>query len=183
MQDTLDQPAADSLADEASGTDRMLAAKLWANPCWFAFRFNYIALRYNGPLYDWIRREHGLSRPEYVVLWSLALCSGAQARDIAETAGFPRNTLSRAIARVEALGLLRREADADDQRAQLLWLTEAGEALIRATMPAFVAQEQAMLDPLSAQERKTLSRLLAKVVLRAADWPRQIDPPDEEPAP
>ena len=64
--------------------ERMLDAKLWDNPCWLAFRLNYLALRYNTPLYDWVQRSHGLSRVEYVVIYSLALTDGGQARDISE---------------------------------------------------------------------------------------------------
>ena len=68
----------------------MLQAKLWANPCPFAFRINYLALLYNTPLYDWIQNDYGLLRPEYVVLYSLALVEGGSARDISHTSGFPK---------------------------------------------------------------------------------------------
>lgn len=162
-------------AEGASGLDAMTEAKLWRNPCWLAFRFNYLALRYNLPLYGWIKREHGLSRPEYVALYSLALCEGAQARDIAATSGFPKNTVSRAVSRLEALGLIRRGEDAADRRAKPLFLTEAGRALYAETLPAFVAHERRMLDALTEEERATLSRLLARVVLNSVDWPRRLD--------
>jgi MarR family transcriptional regulator, temperature-dependent positive regulator of motility len=157
------------------GRDAMLDAKLWANPCWFSFRLNYLALRYNGPLYDWIRRDHGLSRPEYVVVYSLALSDGGQARDITATSGFPKNTLSRAIARIEGLGLVERRPLPGGGRSQSLHLTAAGWALFRATLPAFVAHERAMLAALSAEEQQTLSRLMAKMVMAAGDLPDRIE--------
>ncbi|MDT8344534.1 MAG: MarR family winged helix-turn-helix transcriptional regulator [Thermohalobaculum sp.] len=157
-----------------SGMDRMIEAKLWRNPCWFAFRLNYLALRYNGPLYDWVRRRYGLSRPEYVVIYSLALCEGGQARDITRSSGFPKNTLSRAIARLEKAGLILRRADPADARNQALYLSDAGRALFEATLPCFVAHETTMLAGLSEDERATLSRLLAKMVLGAGDWPTEI---------
>ena len=96
-------------ADGGAGMERMLQTKLWNNPCWLAFRLNYLALRYNTPLYDWVKRTRGLSRVEYVVIYSLALSEGAQARDISDSSGFPKNTLSRAIARLEGLRLIERE--------------------------------------------------------------------------
>lgn len=162
-------------APGASGMDAMLEAKLWRNPCWFSFRLNYLALRYNLPLYDWVRRDHGLSRPEYVVLYSLALADEGCATDIVRTSGFPKNTLSRAIRRIEALGLIARRRDAGDARNQVLSLSAPGRALIDATMPVFVAHERRMLAGLSEEERATLARLLAKVVLDHDAWPESIE--------
>ena len=70
-------------SDELPVMDDMTEAKLWKNPCGMAFRLNYLALRYNTACYDWVQRTHGLSRIEYVVIYSLTLCPGGQARDIA----------------------------------------------------------------------------------------------------
>ena len=84
----------------------MLEAKLWGNPCPFTFRINYLALLYNTPLYTWVQDTYGLKRSEYVVLYSLALADGGSARDISHTSGFPKNTLSRAIKRLELMGLI-----------------------------------------------------------------------------
>ncbi|SEA30214.1 MarR family winged helix-turn-helix transcriptional regulator [Rubrimonas cliftonensis] len=158
-----------------SGMDEMLEAKLWRNPCWFSFRLNYLALRYNLPLYDWVRRVHGLSRPEYVVLYSLALTGAGCATDVVRTSGFPKNTLSRAVRRIEALGLVERRRDEGDGRNQVLTLSQAGRALMEATMPVFVAHERRMLSGLNEEERATLARLMAKVVLDHDAWPDRIE--------
>jgi DNA-binding MarR family transcriptional regulator len=176
---------ATALADAApagrvSGMDAMLEAKLWRNPCWLAFRVNYLALRYNGPLYDWVRRKYGLSRPEYVVIYSLALSGGGQARDITRTSSFPKNTLSRAITRLESLGLIVRSRAAGQGRNQPLNLSETGRALFDESLPVFVEHERAMLSGLTDDERAILSRLMAKVVLGADDWPNEIA--DDAPA-
>ena len=77
----------------STGLAALTEAKLWRNPCWFAFRFNHIALQYNAPLYGWIKRRTGLSRPEFVVIYSLGLLDGTLARDISLSSGFPKNTL------------------------------------------------------------------------------------------
>jgi len=144
--------------------DPMLEAKLWRNPCGFAFRLNYLALCYNLPLYDWVRRRYGLSRPEYVALYSLALCEGGRACDITRTSGFPKNTLSRAVARLEALDLVTRRPGVGDRRNQALFLSPAGRALFDETVPAFVRREAEMLAALTVPERATLARLMAKMV-------------------
>jgi DNA-binding MarR family transcriptional regulator len=158
-----------------AGLDSITEAKLWRNPCWLSFRFNYLALRYNGPLYDWVRRRFGLSRPEFAVIYTLGLHDGALARDIAVSYGFPENTLSRAVAKLVRLGLVRRDSDPADARSRRLRLTEAGGAVLSEATPRFVEEELRLLEALTTEERATLSRLLAKVVARATARP--VDDP------
>ena len=146
-------------------------AKLWQNPCWFAYRFNYLALRYNGPLYSWVERTYGLLRPEYAVIYALGLCDTATARDVGASSGFPKNTLSRAIQSLERRGYVRRERQASDRRSFLLSLTPRGRAIFDETLPSFVGLQAEMIKPLSGSERETLSALLAKIVLHTFAWP------------
>jgi DNA-binding MarR family transcriptional regulator len=155
----------------------MLDAKLWSNPCPFTFRVNYLALLYNTPLYSWIHDTFGLKRPEYVVIYSLALADGSSARDISHTSGFPKNTLSRAINRLELTGLIEARSKAPGGgRKQTLHLSEKGWALFHKTCPAFEAQEKRMLKVLSDGERQMLSELMSKVVLGAQDWAGELPP-------
>ena len=149
----------------------MLQAKLWANPCPFTFRINYLALLYNTPLYDWVQNAYGLLRPEYVVLYSLTLVEGSSARDISRTSGFPKNTLSRAIKRLELMGLIEaRNKVPGGGRRQALRLSAKGWSMINETRPVFEAQENRMLEALSDGERQILSELMSKVVIAAQDW-------------
>ena len=144
--------------------DDMTDAKLWNNPCGLAFRLNYLSLRYNTPCYEWVQQSHGLSRIEYVVIYSLALCPGGQARDIARSSGFPKNSLSRAIAKLETDKYIKRQQDREDKRQQSLFLTSRGQKLFDKTLPAFEQREEQLLDALSEIEQKQLSTLLAKMV-------------------
>lgn len=153
----------------------MLEAKLWANPCPFTFRINYLALLYNTPLYSWIQDSYGLKRPEYVVLYSLALADGGSARDVSDTSGFPKNTLSRAIKRLELMGLIEaREKAPGGGRTQALFLSEKGWEVVHATRPVFEAQEQQMLKTLTEGERQMLFELMSKVVRDAQDWAGEL---------
>jgi MarR family transcriptional regulator, temperature-dependent positive regulator of motility len=145
--------------------DAFTHTRLWRNPCGFAARFNYLALRYNQPLYGWVEERFGLSRVEFVVIYSLGLMDGVTASEIAQSTAFPKNTLSRAVGRLAKLGLVRRGAGGRDRRAQPLALTARGRALLDEALPRFVALEEEMLAPLSLMERETLSALMAKVVL------------------
>lgn len=145
--------------------DALTHARLWRNPCGFAARFNYLALRYNIPLYSWVKQRFGLSRPEFVVLYSLGLVDDMTVSDISASTAFPKNTLSRATKRLIRLGLVLYRDNAGDRRTQPLSLTVAGRAILDEAIPRFVAAEEAMLAPLTLVERETLSLLMAKVVL------------------
>jgi len=156
----------------------MLDAKLWDNPCPFTFRINYLALLYNTPLYTWVHDTYGLKRPEYVVLYSLALADGGSARDISRTSGFPKNTLSRAVKRLELMGLIDARVKVPGSgRKQALYLSDKGWTLFNETRPAFEAQEKRMLKTLSDGERQMLFELMSKVVMGAEDWANAM-PPD-----
>ena len=166
-----------STTQRVTGLNPLTEAKLWRNPCWLAFRLNYLALRYNIPLYGWVEERYGLSRPEFVVIYSLGLHDGALARDISVSSGFPKNTLSRAIRKLCAAGLIERSEDPTDKRSQKLRLRPEGRRIFDEALPHFVAFEERMLQTLSDGEKDTLSRLLAKVVLDSVAWPSEIDAP------
>lgn len=169
------QTAIDQEFSNARTSPDMLDAKLWDNPCPFTFRINYLALLYNTPLYTWVQDTYGLKRPEYVVLYSLALADGGSARDISRTSGFPKNTLSRAIKRLELMGLINARAKAPGGgRKQALHLSEKGWTLFNETRPTFETQEKKMLKVLSDGERQMLFELMSKVVMGAEEWANEM---------
>lgn len=149
--------------------DAFTHARLWRNPCGFSARFNYLSLRYNTPLYGWVEERFGLSRAEFVVIYSLGIMDGLTASEIATSTAFPKNTLSRAVNRIAKLGLIRRIAGETDRRQQNLSLTPKGRAVLAEAMPRFCGLEAEMLAPLSLVEQETLSALMAKVVLAMFD--------------
>lgn len=167
-----DEPSGDSQGADLLGRRRLDAfthARLWRNPCGFAARFNYLGLRYNTPLYGWVKERFGLARAEFVILYSLGLVDGVTASEIAASTAFPKNTLSRAVNRIARLGLIARREGENDRRQHNLTLTAKGRAILDEAMPRFVALEDEMLAPLSLVERETLSNLMAKVVLAMFD--------------
>ena len=78
-------------------------------------------------------------------------------------------SISSAVDRLEARGLVRRAADATDRRARVVHLTAAGKAYIQ---PIFAAHKRSMDDAargLSEAERATLIELLKKLGTFAQD--------------
>ena len=164
-----------SVVPGTTGLLPITEAKLWRNPCWLAFRLNYLALRYNVPLYGWVEQRYGLSRPEFVVIYSLGLQDGTLARDISISSGFPKNTLSRAIGKLTRAGLILRSEDPSDKRSQILRLSAKGRRIFDEALPHFVDFEERMRATLSASEQDLLAKLLAKMVLDSVNWPRAIE--------
>lgn len=166
--------SASAHADD-SGLHPLIAVKLWENPCWLSFRINYLGLRFNLPVYGWIEERYGLVRPEYVVLYALHLQDGIAAKDVVASAGFPKNTISRAIQKLLRRRLIRRASDARDRRSYVLRLTAEGRRILDESVPPMVAWEKRMLAGLSRDEQQVLSKLLARLVQDSPNWPTSIE--------
>jgi DNA-binding MarR family transcriptional regulator len=158
-----------------AGLDPLTVAKLWDNPCWLSFRLNFVAFRFNDPVYRWIETRYGLVRPEFVALYSVGLKEGVAAKNIVATSSSPKNTLSRAIQRLLQRQLLKREIDPDDRRSYVLHLTSAGRRILDEALPLMVGQETAMLACLSEDEQLQFSALMDKMIIASAGWPRKIE--------
>jgi DNA-binding MarR family transcriptional regulator len=72
--------------------------------------------------------------------------------------------MTKRLDRLVEAGLLERRPDPGDRRGTLVRLTAAGRRAIDAALPVHVANEELLLAPLSERERKTLDRLLRKLL-------------------
>lgn len=83
---------------------------------------------------------------------------------LAKQVAFDAATSGSVIGRLEVKGWVRREADTQDRRRKLLFVTPEGAAAL-AGMNAAVAQAQRnMLAPLAAKDQDVFMRLLAQLV-------------------
>jgi len=128
------------------------------------FRISYLANRLVLPAYDDIKREYGLSRGEYLLLFCLSHIEALTAQDVAEMTGRPRNSISRAVHRMLDEGYLKRSPDPEDGRQALLRITAKGRRLHEKILPLFEARQAEMLDHLTVDERALLDGLLKKLV-------------------
>jgi DNA-binding MarR family transcriptional regulator len=159
------------LAAAGPPVDPVIATKLWDNPCWMSFRINFLALAFNGPVYGLIEARSGIKRSEFVVLYSLYLKDGLAAKDVVNSTGFPKNTISRSIQTLLHRRLIRRAEDASDRRSFVLRLTATGRALVADFMAPMIERERVMLATLTPAERLTLNELLAKMIVDSPNWP------------
>ncbi len=128
------------------------------------FRISYLANRLVLPAYDRIKRDFGLSRGEYLLLFCLSHVDDLTAQDVADMTGRPRNSISRAVHRMLGEGHLTRSPHPTDGRQALLRITPAGRALHERIVPIFRSREDLILATLSAEERRVLEGLLMKLV-------------------
>lgn len=78
---------------------------------------------------------------------------------LAQRLGMEGPSLVRLLDRLGEQGLVRREADAHDRRANLLWLTEAGQALVGQLEARLVELRQEVFGTLAAGEIETVLKL------------------------
>ncbi|MFC2967750.1 MarR family winged helix-turn-helix transcriptional regulator [Acidimangrovimonas pyrenivorans] len=135
-----------------------------------AWRLNFLANFFTGPVYRELEQRTGLSRAEFVILFSLSQRSGLVARDICLVTGLPKNSISRAVSTLLARKLIERRPDAGDKRAKLLALTAEGRALLDQAVPLFEARQSAMRAALTAEEAAQFDALLAKMIDAMPGW-------------
>ncbi len=75
------------------------------------------------------RADYGLTRTQWRVLANLGKFGSMTARDICTRSHIEKTKVSRAVAALEATGLLTREISPHDRRAEVLSLTKTGAAV------------------------------------------------------
>ena len=111
---------------EPATPSRDLTAIFHRNEARDTFRISYMANSLVLPVYDDIKREFGLSRGEYLLLFCLAHLPELTAQDVTNMTGRPRNSISRAVHRMLTEGYLDRTPDPEDGRQAMLRITSKG---------------------------------------------------------
>lgn len=136
-------------------------------PVWrLSFAINF----YLAPLYRDLAEAHGLSRPEFVVMFCLLQKPGLVARDVCLVTGLPKNSISRAVASLASKSLIEKQESRSDKRATPLVLTGQGTALVKEIIPGFASRQQRMREALTATELAEFDRLMKKMVYALPGW-------------
>lgn len=107
---------------------------------------------------------HGVTPVQFAALQGVAAAPGVDQRTLARSIGLDTSTTGGVVDRLEARGLLTRSASPDDRRVRLLRLTEDGQALLRAIMPAMLRAQQRILEPLPPAKRAAFMDSLRTLV-------------------
>lgn len=111
---------------------------------------------------------HGLSRGEFDVLAALRRAGPPFRLSPTAMVGqllLSPSAMTHRIDRLEKAGLVRREPDPRDRRAQLVSLTAGGLDRVDAAVTAHAENERRLLDGLTSAEQRRLSDLLRKLLL------------------
>jgi DNA-binding MarR family transcriptional regulator len=140
------------------------------NPIPVAYRINYVANFYVGPLVAKMEKSFKLTRPEWIVLFCLTRQPRLNAQQISIVTGRAKTSIAGAVKQLQKKKLITRKADIADRRRRVLHLTDAGHGLYKAIIGGFVAREADMLTSLNAGERRLLIRLIDKIIRGDRSW-------------
>jgi DNA-binding MarR family transcriptional regulator len=109
--------------------------------------------------------RHGLSKGRFSVLMLLLRADedGISPSVLADRSGVTRATITGLVDGLEREGFIRREGSRDDRRSHAVRLTPRGEEFLRDMLPGYFRRVAGLMAKLTAGERKTLVRLLARV--------------------
>ena len=108
--------------------------------------------------------RHGLTRAQFMLLWTIYLAPGLEQSEIAEFAAFDNATAGGIISRLEALGLVSRARSGRSRRGRAVYPTEKGRAMMREANMQTPPQGQALLVNLSEAEQGQFLRLITKML-------------------
>jgi DNA-binding MarR family transcriptional regulator len=108
------------------------------------------------------RSGHDLTFSQYITMKKLAEGT-AGASDLARAAELNPGAMTRLLDKLEARGMVTREADPDDRRALHIHLTDAGRNIWRDIDQCGMRVRDTALAGMSEAERNTLTALLERV--------------------
>ena len=111
-----------------------------------------------------VLRPNDLTWTGFLVMWTLWIWRSMETRDIAESVGISKATLTGVSRTLMARGLVERIPGTEDRRLVNLELTPAGHELMDRLYPQFNACESRLVADLSARQLTTLTNTLRRVV-------------------
>lgn len=110
----------------------------------------------------WIR-ERDVSIEQAFLIGYLVENPGVIQRDIARSLNRGEANISSMLSKLEARGLVQREAEHGNARIKRVSATEAGQAVIAGLDHAMAETDQKILSAASADERRMLTEVLDKI--------------------
>ena len=108
--------------------------------------------------------DHDVTPVQFAFMNAMMATPGVDQITLANRVAFDAATSGSVIGRLEAKGWVRREADVQDRRRKLLFVTPEGAAALTRMNAAVARAQQNMLAPLSEKDQRTFMQLLAQLV-------------------
>ena len=148
-------------------TDDAIEAQDFALEAFLPYRLSLLSNTISEGIASAYRDVHGLSLTEWRVVAILGRFPDLTATDIMARGAMDKVPVSRAVARLEERGLVRRKADHEDRRRLTLRLTAGGVKLFNAVVPEALTYERQLLSTLGPAETALLDKLLDKLLISA----------------
>lgn len=108
---------------------------------------------------------HDITPIQFSALLVIGTFPNADASKISDIIAFDRTTVGQVLVRLEQKGLIIREQGTDDRRRKNLTLTAEGARIVHDVSQNIPDVEERIIGRLGARERRTLIRLLQKLVV------------------
>jgi DNA-binding MarR family transcriptional regulator len=127
------------------------------------YRLAVLAERVSRRLAVEYERTHGLSVAEWRVLVHLQRCGQVSVRDIHNCVNLEKPRVSRAVSRLESLGMVQKEGGQGDGRLVRISLTKAGSAALAEIIPIATGIEARLMAGLAPEEAETFIAVMEKI--------------------
>lgn len=131
------------------------------------YRLSVLANTVSAAIASVYAERHDLTIPEWRVIAVLAQEPGLSAAEVAARTAMDKVAVSRAVARLEHAGRVRRTAARDDRRRQLLALSAAGRDVYTRIVPWALEYERRLLEALDPAALRALDDALQRLTERA----------------
>jgi DNA-binding MarR family transcriptional regulator len=116
-----------------------------------------------------VHRPRGWSLSGYRIMLAVLVAGPLEPRQIAPLAGVTRASISAVLNTLERDGLVDRRRDSPDRRVVTIALTDRGRKAVLETVAEQHQVEREWVAPLDDGERRTLTRLMRKMLRARAD--------------
>ena len=144
---------------------------------WLPYEFSLVANRVSSTLERMYKERYGLSVVGWRVLAILNNESPLSAKQVTERTAMNAVNVSRAVAHLAGLGMVKRSTNAQDYRQVMLSPSKKGQAAYQQVLPLAVAIEQELLQGMNKADverlRETvvaLARSAASRLPESRDW-------------
>ena len=130
------------------------------------YRLSALAARTSRIFAEVYQDRFGISIPEWRVIAHVAAHDALSLREVSWLTHLDKATASRAVARLEGVGILAKRVNPGDRRLVELSLTRKGRRLFKEIEPLALGFEAALLDGLPAGEVDSLRQAIAQLERR-----------------
>jgi DNA-binding MarR family transcriptional regulator len=131
------------------------------------YRLSVLANRVSRGFARLYEERFDLKLPEWRVMAVLGRLPGISARVVTDLTAMDKVAISRALARLQAMGRVEAREDQGDRRRQKLFLSDEGILIYRKIVPLAKRIEADLIAGLAAEDQRTLDHLLGHLMQAA----------------